>query len=46
MVAAGFLSIFVNLPSDDENKKHHAKQENKNAYKYVFARHIRKASKG
>ena len=46
MVAAGFFSIFVNLPSDDENKKRQWKQENKKADKNVFARQINQAGKG
>ena len=46
MVTTGFLSIFVNLPPDEENKKRHGQQEDYYRNKDVFARQINQATKG
>ena len=46
MVAAGFLSVFVNLPPDEESKKRHGQQEDYYRYKNVFTRQINQATKG
>ena len=46
MVAAGFFSVFVNLPSHEENKEYQCEQENRKTNEDIFARNINETGEG